>query len=189
VVRLFRTPIFFINKRGFTLIELLVVIAIIGLLSSVVITSLNSARVRARDAQRIADLHQIQLALELYYADKGFYPQSDCGWDCNSYRYSYVTASWAAFAADLAPYMKTVPVDPKNSGCAPWGVSCYSYTYGNVGRTTNSPGYDLTTQLEDGTNPQRCGVRNYKYFFNNSLTWCAAFGGPYNNQIYEASQN
>lgn len=181
--------IFCIKKqKGFTLIELLVVIAIIGLLSSVVITSLNSARVRARDARRIADLHQIQLALELYYSANGYYPQSDCGWDCNGYRYSYATASWNAFAVDLAPYMKTVPVDPSNSSCAPWGASCYSYAYGNVGRTTYAPGYDLTAQLEDLTSPQRCGVKNYKFYFNNQA-WCTAFGGDYSNQIYEASQN
>ncbi len=53
--------------RGFTLIELLVVIAIIGILSSVVLASLNSARAKSRDARRIADLKQIATALELYY--------------------------------------------------------------------------------------------------------------------------
>ncbi|MDO8564485.1 MAG: type II secretion system protein [bacterium] len=55
------------KSRGFTLIELLVVIAIIGLLSSVVFASLNSARGKARDARRKADLTQISKALELYY--------------------------------------------------------------------------------------------------------------------------
>jgi prepilin-type N-terminal cleavage/methylation domain-containing protein len=63
-----------INKQGFTLVELLVVIAIIGLLSTLSIVALNNARMRARDAVRIADVKQIQTALELYYTDVGRYP-------------------------------------------------------------------------------------------------------------------
>ncbi len=62
------------RKRGFTLIELLVVIAIIGILSSVVLASLNSARRKGRDGRRIADIKQLQLALELYYDANGSYP-------------------------------------------------------------------------------------------------------------------
>jgi prepilin-type N-terminal cleavage/methylation domain-containing protein len=72
-------------RRGFTLIELLVVIAIIGLLASVVMASLNSARAKARDVRRLSDMQTIQKALELYYDKYGRYPDSDfagCGtWD------------------------------------------------------------------------------------------------------------
>ena len=56
------------------MIELLVVISIIGVLASVVLTSVNSARIKARDARRIADLNQIKTALEFYYDDNGYYP-------------------------------------------------------------------------------------------------------------------
>ncbi len=64
------------NQKGFTLIELLVVIAIIGLLASVVLLSLNSARARSRDARRVADIAQLRSALELYLNDNGTYPST-----------------------------------------------------------------------------------------------------------------
>lgn len=80
------------RNKGFTLIELLVVIAIIGILSSVVLASLNSARKKARDARRVADIKQLQLAEEMYF-------------DVNK---KYATA-----LADLAPsYIASVPADP-----------------------------------------------------------------------------
>ena len=53
------------DKKAFTLIELLVVIAIIGLLSTLSIIALNSARAKARDAKRISDVKQMQVALEM----------------------------------------------------------------------------------------------------------------------------
>jgi len=175
------------QSRGFTLIELLVVIAIIGMLSSIVLASLNTARTKARDISRIAQLGAIRNALELYNLDRGHYPQSDCGWDCNGYRYSYSASSWNALAADLAPYIRTLPVDPVNTGCGPWSNNCFSYTYGNVGRTVYTDQYDLTAQLEDTSSAYRCGVKNYRFYFNGSQAWCTAFGGSYSNQVYEAS--
>ena len=63
------------NKtKGFTLIELLVVISIIGLLSSIILASLATARAKARDAVRISDIRTIRTALELFRNDYGYYP-------------------------------------------------------------------------------------------------------------------
>ncbi len=178
----------FKNKKGFTLIELLIVIAIIGVLSSVVLANINSSRSRARDVKRVQDLAQIRTALELYLDANGHYPPSDCGWDCNGYRYSYDTNSWNALATELAPYIATLPKDPLNAGCAPWGSNgCYSYAYGNVGRTVYGNYYDLTAQLETQNHPLSCGLKNYKYWMSGTSNWCTAFGGSYNNNIYEAS--
>ena len=55
------------SKKGFTLIELLVVIAIIGLLATLSVIALNTARVKARDARRVSDIKQIQTALEMAF--------------------------------------------------------------------------------------------------------------------------
>lgn len=100
------------SSRGFTLIELLVVIAIIGLLASVVLASVNVARAKARDAKRLADLHEIEKALQFYYDDHGVYPPvtydsgSLAGWE---------VSTRGNFLETLAPsYISQVPIDPLN---------------------------------------------------------------------------
>ena len=97
------------KQRGFTLIELLVVIAIIGLLSSVILGSLNSARKKGRDARRLADIKQMQLALELYYSNNGNYPAL-----------TSVNTNQAGLNAALTPMVTegdipTIPADPNGS--------------------------------------------------------------------------
>lgn len=64
------------TKKGFTLIELLAVIAIIGLLASIVLASITTARIKSHDAKRIADLGQLSLALELYFDVNQSYPST-----------------------------------------------------------------------------------------------------------------
>jgi len=70
------------DARGFTLIELLVVIAIIGVLASVAISNLRSARESANVAKAGITQNQMTKAIELYFFDMGFYPPDvNRGWD------------------------------------------------------------------------------------------------------------
>lgn len=62
------------RNRGFTLIELIVVAGLISLAAGIVMTSLSDSRMRGRDAQRFADVRQLQNALELYQSEYGSYP-------------------------------------------------------------------------------------------------------------------
>ena len=61
------------SNKGFTLIELLVVIAIIGILASVVLTSLSGARDKANDAVIQSNLSQARAQAEILYATNGSY--------------------------------------------------------------------------------------------------------------------
>jgi prepilin-type N-terminal cleavage/methylation domain-containing protein len=92
------------EARGFTLIELLVVIAIIGLLASIILASLSTARVKARDARRISDIDQLRTAIELYASDHNdTYPPAP----------SVNTASLTTDLSVLAPkYIPSIPKDP-----------------------------------------------------------------------------
>lgn len=122
------------KQKGFTLIELLVVIAIIGMLSTLAVVSLNSAREKSRDAKRIADVRQIQTALELYYQDNNGYPAGANAilgtgiYTCLVTDTGFVTSTDAACAR---PYMGLIPGAPQ-----PADGSCdlvsNAYTYNQV---------------------------------------------------------
>ena len=109
------------HKKGFTLIELLVVIAIIGLLSTLSILALNTARARARDVKRVSDVRQIQTALEMYYNDAGIYPAT--------------ASAGAKIEGSGGLYLAAIPTPPTpaNDGTCTTPAPAYTYTQDNSG--------------------------------------------------------
>lgn len=131
------------KTNGFTLVELLVVISIIGILSSFAIVSLNSARIKARDALRKGDMAQLRTALNLYYDDYYHYPicdESDWndtqpdmgstpqnGSDC--YNGNNPQELTFELTSGSRPYMDKTPKDPKNLTNSPAISTTYLYRY------------------------------------------------------------
>ena len=138
------------DNRGFTLIELLVVIAIIGVLASIVLASLNSARRKSRDARRITDIKQVQLALELYFDAQG-----------STYPPASATCTATANTADAEHnglqalvnkgYIPQISRDPGNAAV------CYKYGTPTTGPQTT---YHLGATLEETGNPALAGDKD-----------------------------
>lgn len=157
--------------KGFTLIELLVVIAIIGILSSVVLASLNTARTKARDAKRLSDMRQMQLALEFYYDSFGRYPDSDfagCGgWD---------SSGDGTFITPLVSnnFIPTHILDPTiNNSCGNYAY--YRYSAGSYGcDSVNVNAFYVlgVRDMESSDNPYpssqgwNCTLRNWQNEFD-----------------------
>lgn len=135
---------------GFTLIELLVVIAIIGVLASIVLASLNSARRKSRDARRITDLKQIQLALELYFDAQGStYPVATA--TCTTPATTGVGEHNGLQALVNGGYIPQISRDPGNA------ATCYRYGTPTAGPQTT---YHLGATIEEATNPALSGDKD-----------------------------
>lgn len=135
------------TQRGFTLIELLVVIAIIALLSSVIMASLGSSRMKARDSKRIQDVRQLQTALAIYYSDTNSYPNA---------------------LTDLVPnYIRVLPVPPP-------GTTQANYAYARYGVFPAVTYYHLGAVLEDSATVARMSNRNCRSGINGTSAQCVA---------------
>ena len=115
------------QKKAFTLIELLVVIAIIGLLASMAVIALNNARMKARDARRLADVSQMQTAIEMYYVDNYGYPAAGSAWKTPA-TLCLSSSGWAV-TCGATTYMGVAPTAPTpvENGCTSTDNS-YSYS-------------------------------------------------------------
>lgn len=129
-------------RRGFTLIELLVVIAIIGVLSSVVLASLNTARLKARDAVRKSDMRTMQIVLARYYLDNQTYPPEN-----------NATYYLSALSSYLVPtYLPAIPNDPF------YGDTASGYRYGTPGNNVPGSSYTMLVNYETDSVSGFCEV-------------------------------
>ncbi len=115
------------KQKGFTLIELLVVIAIIGILSSIVLASLNSARNKGKDASAKASMSSIRGAAEIYYNSASDATASQSGGGNKYYVDATHTVCFNPDVVKLASAAQTQTGNAPVCGAAASGSSYTSY--------------------------------------------------------------
>jgi type II secretion system protein G len=107
------------STKGFTLIELMVVVTIMGILAAIVYANISGTSPKARDAERQADLRNLQIAIEQFKLKNGTYPDMGCtpGSDQIS-----TEGDCTTYIADLAPaYISVLPKDTNRGSAAGYG--------------------------------------------------------------------
>ena len=110
------------HNKGFTLIELLVVIAIMALLTGIIMSNLASSKGRARDAKRISDLGNIQLALELYFDRCRQYPATSASNDVSTLIGASCTDQ-QGITVPFTNYISKIPTPPVGAGQTSYGYA------------------------------------------------------------------
>ncbi len=132
----------FKSKKGFTLIELLVVVAIIGILSSIVLASLSTARNKGQDASAKGSLSSARAAAELYFDEYGDYGTPGATTQTfDSTSNTAPTSNALAASNSICEYTSIVNLGLAASGQAHSPVIC---------NTTEQPaGYTIYVELND----------------------------------------
>lgn len=143
------------TQKGFSLIELAVSISIIAILSGIVLASISQARERARDERRLADLQQIQIALEQFRSVYGHFPcEDDTDSDCPSQNgggaFDGIRANGEVGVGGnidtmLGSFLRNVPHDPLGPGN---GAHLYYYDGDSVCGGQNNQAVLFATTME-----------------------------------------
>ncbi len=145
---------------GFTLIELLVVVSIISLLSSVVLSSLNSARIKAKDAVIKSELNQAATLMNLHYNDAGSYCNDSVDWvnNISACDISYFSGNYASQASAICKVI-----------------------YNNSKDLANNPGYRILIY----TSPSTCSNSfSWSAQLNNGNWYCVGSSGKGEYPVY-----
>ncbi len=116
------------RQRGFTLVELLVVITIIGILISLLLPAVQSAREAARRAQCTNNLKQIGLAMHLHHEQQGVFPIGHFWPETGSGSTGGAEATWVTY---ILPYLEQSALYDRIDWNLSFGHASYSPNYVN----------------------------------------------------------
>lgn len=158
------------QSSGYTMIEILIVVSIIGFVVAAALYAINASRVRARDTRRLADMKQVQLALNVYYDQNGNFPSPDIGdgcggWDAGNQTFQLLTNR-------LAGVMNNPPNDMTATDCN--GYRYYRYSAGSYGCDVSKGAYYVlgVIDMENSGRPHpdspgwSCSGRNWQNEFD-----------------------
>jgi len=155
------------GKRGFTIVELLIVIVVIAILAAITVVAYNGIQTRAKDAQRAQEVSTIIKALELYYSDKGVYPNFtnytpgstaiNSGWSTTA------DGSWSNLVQALRPYATGLPTTTGTSSATPAISGGNNFDYFGFSETSycasqQGQGYILVYRLASGSKNETIGT-------------------------------
>jgi general secretion pathway protein G len=121
------------RRTAFTLVEMLLVLVILATLAAIVIPKFSGRSQQAKVTAAQSQISSIEMALDAFEVDTGFYPKGAAGLDA-------LVAPPSGVQSWKGPYLKKgVPLDP-------WG-NPYSYEYPGK---NNPDGYDLMSMGPDG---------------------------------------